>query len=56
VGEDVKEAAIILCKIVNNKGTVKGFREKLINDVKIKPLFDCEYYTTNVLLPLTNTL
>jgi len=39
--EELKQAAIILCKIVNFKGTTKEFREELENDVKIKPVFDC---------------
>jgi hypothetical protein len=41
----MKDPAIVLCKIINFKGTSKLFIEQLENDKLLKPLFECEYYS-----------
>ena len=54
--ELVKNAAVQLCKIVEFKDTDENFKESLVNNENLKPLFESEYYDKSVLNIETNIL
>jgi len=52
--ELMKQASIFLFKIVNFNETSEEFKKSLLENDKLKPLIDSEYYDEKVLKPETN--